>query len=104
MDGRVLFLEKNTLEERKRLELECPLFSAVEFDNQLFVSSMKSYIINMETYEWTENKRFNRFFIAQNQIYGTSDERGLSCVNSNSNNYIPAEYMLLYQRKIVIFS
>jgi hypothetical protein len=56
------------------------------------------------TYQYTETKRFNRFFIVSNRIYGTSDDRGLSCLNSNSNNYLPAEFILLFQRKIVIFS
>lgn len=70
----------------------------------MYLSSIKSYIVNLETYEFTENKRFNKFFIANNRVYGSSDERGLSVVNSNSNNYLPAEFLLLYQRRILIFS
>ena len=58
MDGKVIFLDKDTLEETKSLEFEYPLFSGVEFDNKIYLSSIKSFAINIDTFEWTEGKRF----------------------------------------------
>ena len=73
LDGKVIFMDKNTLEETKRMEFEYPLLSGVEFDNKIYLSSIKSFAINLDTLEWTEGKRFDKFFVLQNNLYGCSD-------------------------------
>jgi hypothetical protein len=49
-------------------------------------------------------QRYNNFILVNNEIFGCSDDRGLCCLNYNSNNYIPAEFILPYNREILIFS
>ena len=42
--------------------------------------------------------------MANNKIFGCSDDKGLTSLDKMSNTYVPCEYMLPYKRKIVIFS
>jgi len=74
----------------RQIDLEYPLFSAVEYEDKIYIASIKSFVLSKDTLKYKEMKRFDKFFVLNNRIYGASDDRGLSCLNSNSNNYLPA--------------
>lgn len=49
-------------------------------------------------------KRLDSFSVHNNKLYACSDEKGLTCLKSNSNSYIPCSFMLPLKDRLMTFS
>lgn len=49
-------------------------------------------------------KRFESFAAFNGKLYASSDSTGLTCLQNNSNSYIPCNFILPLQDLMMIFS
>ena len=100
----VFFLNKETFEIEKTFEFEMPIWKSLCFENKIYISGNPSYCISSYSEEVTELKRFDSFECFNRRLYSYSDERGLTCLSTNSNSYIPCNFILPLRDTFLTFS
>ena len=103
-DCHIKFLNKLTQGVEKEIDLESPIWSAAYLQNTIFTSGNRSYSIPLSNFTPRKIKRFDHFGVFNNKLYACSDERGLTCLTTNSNSYIPCNFILPLGDRMMIFS
>lgn len=74
------------------------------YENKIYIAGNPSYCISTFSSTITELKRFDSFSSFNRKLYACSDERGLTCLSTNSNSYIPCNFILPLETTFLTFS
>jgi len=101
-DGKVFFLNKETLEVEKNLFFDIEIYQCLYHQEYLYLAGNPSYKIDIKTFEITEIGTYNQFIIHQDNIFGNSEENGITCLNDNISILFSCHYMLSVGNSILL--
>ena len=97
-------MNKATFKKEKEVEVDNPLHKIVYFNDHLYLAGNPSYKLNIQSFDLEELGSYQNFVIFNNEIFGSSEDSGLTRLKDSDRTFEPCEFVFPIRNTIVMTS